>query len=222
MRGVKSIKEQIYYAILEDILHGEYRSRDVLNERSLVEKYKCSKAPVREALLQLCNDHVLRSIPRYGYEIIRLTSEDVRDMMTFRLLLECGQMSACYKDFTPRQLGCLAAIDEKCRQVDLEIWDHWRYNKEFHVKMISFCGNDYITDELERCMDRLERAYAQSIVDSAAPPPLSMDTKHHRLILECLERKDLGGLLQALKEDLADFGNDHYHFLAEFDRIYPV
>jgi len=139
-----------------------------------------------------------------------------------RLLLECGQMSACYKDFTPRQLGCLAAIDEKCRQVDLEIWDHWRYNKEFHVKMISFCGNDYITDELERCMDRLERAYAQSIVDSAAPPPLSMDTKHHRLILECLERKDLGGLLQALKEDLADFGNDHYHFLAEFDRIYPV
>ena len=66
MRGVKSIKEQIYYAILEDILHGEYRSRDVLNERSLVEKYKCSKAPVREALLLLCNDHVLRSIPRYG------------------------------------------------------------------------------------------------------------------------------------------------------------
>ena len=102
----------------------------------------------------------------------------------------------------------------------------WFCADQLRWDTISGYGNPHIrTPNIDRLMATgatFERAYAQSIVDSAAPPPLSMDTKHHRLILECLERKDLGGLLQALKEDLADFGNDHYHFLAEFDRIYPV
>lgn len=217
-----NIKEQIYYAILEDILHGEYRHNDVLNEKTLVEKYGCSKAPVREALILLCNDHVLRSIPRYGYEIMRLTNEDVRDMMVFRWYLECGQITAHYGDFTPHQIRSLAAIDEKCAQEGLDIWDHWKYNKEFHVKMISYCGNNYIADELDRCMDRLQRAYAQIIVNAKGPQSLALDTKNHRAMLESLQKKELDGILFALKRDLSDFGNNHYQFLSELEKIAPT
>ena len=85
-----SLKEKIYNAILEDILSHQYEPSDILNEKSLVEKYGCSKSPVREALLALCSDNVLRSIPRYGYEIVRLTMDDVFDMLNFRLVLESG------------------------------------------------------------------------------------------------------------------------------------
>ncbi|MDD7602685.1 MAG: GntR family transcriptional regulator, partial [Firmicutes bacterium] len=77
----RSLKETIYHAILEDILSLEYRPGEILNEKTLIEKYNCSKSPVREALLALCADHVLRNIPRYGYEVIRLTTEDIQEMI---------------------------------------------------------------------------------------------------------------------------------------------
>ena len=68
----ESLKTQIYNAILDHIFSGEFKPGQILNEKELVEKFGCSKAPVREALIALCSDNVLRSFPRYGYEIIRL------------------------------------------------------------------------------------------------------------------------------------------------------
>ena len=72
MKGKDSLKDAIYNAILESIISQEYRPNQVLNEKTLVEKYGCSKSPVREALVSLCNDNVLRNIPRYGYEVVNV------------------------------------------------------------------------------------------------------------------------------------------------------
>ena len=64
---------------MEGIFSGEYKPNQILNEKELVEKYGCSKSPIRDALITLCNEGVLRNIPRYGYEVIRLTKEMVED-----------------------------------------------------------------------------------------------------------------------------------------------
>ena len=67
-----TIKSRVYNAVWNDIIDGAYDWNYVFNEKSLVEKYGVSKSPVRDALLELCKDNVLRSIPRYGYEIVRI------------------------------------------------------------------------------------------------------------------------------------------------------
>lgn len=56
MKSKDSLKNQIYNAILNGILSGEFKSGQILTERELVERYGCSKAPVREALITLCRD----------------------------------------------------------------------------------------------------------------------------------------------------------------------
>ena len=65
-----TLKENIYNSIWDGIVNGEYDSNYIFNEKALVEKYKVSKSPVRDALIELCSDGILRSIPRYGYEIV--------------------------------------------------------------------------------------------------------------------------------------------------------
>lgn len=40
-----SLKEKVRNAILEGIFSGEYQPGDILNEKSLIEKYECSKSP---------------------------------------------------------------------------------------------------------------------------------------------------------------------------------
>ena len=208
MKGKDSLKDAIYNAILESIISQEYRPNQVLKEKTLVEKYGCSKSPVREALVSLCNDNVLRNIPRYGYEVVRLTVEDIQEMLQFRLVLEGGLLSANCEKFGAAQLDCLEQIDQACRSATDDIWSHWAFNTEFHLRMTAFCGNNYALDQLQRCMDRLKRAYAQ-FYWGKPQAALAFDTKNHSAILHALQAKDLDAILQYLKDDLNDFGGEH-------------
>lgn len=91
-----SLKNIVYQETLDGIIRGEYKANQVINEQELVEKFGFSKSPVREALVSLCNEGVLRNIPRYGYEVVRLTRQDVDEMLAFRYILESGMLKKCY------------------------------------------------------------------------------------------------------------------------------
>lgn len=71
-------------------------------EGSLVEKFGVSKAPVREALVKLCSEGVLKSVPRYGYIIVRLNERDARDIAQFRLILELSALKEASPISDPR------------------------------------------------------------------------------------------------------------------------
>ncbi|WP_319560336.1 GntR family transcriptional regulator [Marispirochaeta sp.] len=201
-----SLKDKVYNAILDDIISLEYHPGDILNERSLIDRYQCSKSPVREALMTLCSENVLRNIPRYGYEVIRLTEDDISEMIQFRLILESGMLSMYYNSFTAEQIGELEEIDEKCQSDSSDVWTHWAHNVEFHLKLIESCGSKFAMEELERCMNRLKRAYAQFYKNKNDIKLLSTDTKHHSEIIAGLKNKNSTQILKNLTADLNDFG----------------
>ena len=201
-----SLKETIYNAILEDIIALEYRPGEILNEKTLIEKYSCSKSPVREALLALCADNVLRNIPRYGYEVVRLTMEDIHEMIQFRYILESGILQLRISRFTPSQIERLEAIDQLCTDSAGDLMKHWELNTQFHRKLIGYCGNNFAVEELDRCMNRLKRAYAQCHWGKGEEPVDHMDTRNHARLLAALRAKDVDDALTALRDDLNDFG----------------
>ena len=63
----ESLKNMVYQAILNGIFTDEYKPNQIINEQELVQKFGCSKTPIREALVTLCNEGILRSFPRFGY-----------------------------------------------------------------------------------------------------------------------------------------------------------
>lgn len=50
-------------------MNNEFSFDEFLTEKSLMEKYQVSRAPVREALMQLRSDRIIASTPRHGYRI---------------------------------------------------------------------------------------------------------------------------------------------------------
>ncbi len=201
----RSLKDSIYDSVLEGVLNYEFRPNQILTEKELVAKYGCSKSPVREALLSLCNDRVLRSIPRCGYEVIRLTMEDVEQIQDFRRVLECGILRSCYKKITPRQMERLRALDRDCSG-SRNMWEHWEQITAFHLQLMICSQNQYAYTQLQRAMAVLRRAYAQFYWDrwDATSPPL--DTRNHQKVLDFLEAGDIDRATQALEDDLNDFG----------------
>lgn len=205
MKSKESLKNQIYNAILNGIFSGEFKPGQILNERELVDKYGCSKAPVREALITLCNDDVLRSFPRYGYEIVRLTSEHVEEIMNYRLIMETGYLRSCYQSLTKLQLKELTHIADRCLSKDADVWEHWEANTDFHLTLISFARNKYAYEQLKKSMSILKRAYAQFYWQTWNQSVTTADVQHHHPIIESLEKKDIEQAIHSLEEDLKDF-----------------
>lgn len=205
MKSKESLKTQIYNAILNGILSGEFKPEQILTERELVDKYGCSKAPVREALITLCNDDILRSFPRYGYEIVRLTSEHVEEILDYRLILETGYLRKSYQTLTKLQLNELKQIADRCLKPEADVWEHWEANTAFHLTLISFSRNRYACEELKKSMSILKRAYAQFYWQTWNQFITSTDVQHHYPIIESLENKDIEQAVRLLEQDLKDF-----------------
>lgn len=205
MQTKESLKNQIYNAILNGILSGEYKPGQILTERELVDKYGCSKAPVREALITLCNHDILRSFPRYGYEIVRLTSEHIEEILNYRLILETGYLRSCYQSLTKLQLKELSRVADQCLSTEADFWEHWEANTLFHLTLISFARNRYAYEQLEKSMSILKRAYAQFYWQTWNQTVSMTDVQHHYPIIHSLENKDIEQAIHLLEEDLNDF-----------------
>lgn len=200
-----SLKSIVYHETLDGIIRGEYKAGQIINEKELVEKFGYSKSPVREALIALCNDDILRNIPRYGYEVVRLSSEEANEIMQFRFILEGSLLKECYKDITEDQLQELAQIDELCNQSAENMWVHWEHNTKFHLKLVSYTKNKYAYQQLQKSMDRLKRAYAQFYWDKWDASYNPSDMRYHADILSCIRKKDIDGAIKYLELDLQDF-----------------
>ena len=96
----QSIKDQVYQGILSDILDGVYDVTSVIREKDMIEKYHVSKTPVREALVQLCGENILRNIPRYGYQVVAITPQQIREVVEYRKVIELGALAASFPVLT--------------------------------------------------------------------------------------------------------------------------
>lgn len=203
----KSISAQIYDSVLDDILSDQYKPGQMLTERELMEKYACSKTTVREALVALCHEGVVKNIPRCGYEVIRIGTREIADMLEYRHVLEKGCLELCINQLRPDQIQRLRDLNIACCDPALggDLWSHWEHNKTFHLELISFAGNKFAHDRLSDVMDVLKRAYAQYYWDKWTRTVITSDMKNHIVLIEALERRDFPAATAALKEDLNDF-----------------
>lgn len=207
MAKENSLKSQIYTAVFQSIISGEIPTDSIISEKSLVERYHVSKSPVREALVELCSEGVLRSIPRYGYAVVRLGPRDVRDILAFRAVLEPGCLAGVLEKITPEQLEELSELDRLCgKEASPDFWTHWENNKEFHLRLMACCGNAFAYGSLKKALDTLTRAYAQFYWDRWEQNAVPTDTRNHAIILEGIREKDRDKAVKALRADLDDFG----------------
>ena len=61
-----SLKEQVYTKIFNDLVVERFPPDEFLTEKQFIELYGVSKATLREDLIELSNEGILRSIPRLG------------------------------------------------------------------------------------------------------------------------------------------------------------
>jgi len=202
-----TIKEKTYRELFNDIINGKFSDSEIINEKELVERYGVSKTSIREVLVMLCKDGILKNIPRYGYQIVRYTERDIKAVDEYRVILECNCLDrywtmlnkekiAEFRDFYNSTYGDYKEYDTTT---------HWRRNLEYHLKLVSFYENNYIYKALENALSIQHRAYAQFYLEKWQSSKNLLFPHLHEKLLIAIENQDKYLALQLMQEDIIGF-----------------
>jgi DNA-binding GntR family transcriptional regulator len=186
-----TLKKKVYYRILEGIIKKDYPVDYILKEKELAQQFEISRAPVREALIELCQENIVQSIPRAGYRIVRFTEKDIHEATELRLMLELPVLEriipGIHED-TLRQLFTLVGetrYTEHGVRVDLETW--WHNNIRFHLALNAAGGNSLLTDTLDRILHRQWRIVAQLFRNKAPEDYQNFEAGTHEALLNAIK-----------------------------------
>jgi len=77
MSEIKSLRDHVCSYINEKIKSGELKPNEKLNEPQICDDLKISRTPAREALIMLATDHIIEFVPRKGFYVKKVTSDDM-------------------------------------------------------------------------------------------------------------------------------------------------
>lgn len=185
-----SLSSQVYEKMRADLNSLVFGGNEFLNEDALAKRYKVSKAPVRDALRQLCMEGVLISYPRKGYLIAGVTRQELSHVQHLRFLSEGYALELALKSASAQSLDALLELAEK--PYSLEI------NTQFHRMLASLSESHTLQDVVDRLMSTAERPLS---LKNQATRPASLREAHIRLA-KALISGDLQAARQALQDDL--------------------
>ncbi|MDR1587647.1 MAG: GntR family transcriptional regulator [Treponema sp.] len=207
-----TLKNQAYKQILDAVLKKVYPVDYILKEKELSVQFGIGKSPVREALIELSKEGIVKSIPRAGYRIIQLTEKDIYETTELRLILETAVLDRIIANIdnkTFRELN--AIIDEVTFSKDgkismpLDAW--WGNNIRFHLKLNAVAGNEILNAALDNALHRLWRAIAQLFWAGGPNEYLSTTPDTHKNLLKAMKNKDRAGAEKIFREDILSIGD---------------
>ena len=202
----QTLKEQIYSRVLHKVVNNEYPRDQFLTEASLVQEFGVSRILVREVLIELRKDKILKSVPRAGYQILQLTAKEIEDAIGTRAVIETGAARiACSRIDAAgierlKELEIQAAEARIARQDSLKDW--WHTNTEFHRTIVNAAGNKLLSEMADQTFSILWRGIVQYFIDRDPSAYHGFQPGTHARIIETLQDRDVDALVEVVEQDV--------------------
>ncbi|NMB19375.1 MAG: GntR family transcriptional regulator [Firmicutes bacterium] len=203
----KPLTQMVYDRILGEIINGEITTNDIITEGRLVQELGVSKSPVREALITLCNENVLRSVPRAGYRVVQIMSREIEDLIETRRVLELALLERSFPLLTEEKITQLRLYLEEADELEmnryLTVHERWQVNTNFHLLLASFAGNRWLSNLLEQTLRTSARASTQYFLHGD-DRKLRTKEGNHPMLVAALTQRDFKAARECLLHDIAD------------------
>lgn len=196
-----TLAEQVYRQLSNAILSGSFAPLERVTIRRLAEGVGVSVTPAREAVLRLVSEGVLQTTDTNAIQVPERTEEEIVEIFNIRRFLEGDMAEVAALRLDDEDVAFLEETQEKFVEA-LAAADYkevLRLNSVFHFSI-------YAKSELP-----LHLKIAESLWLRIGPtlrymyPILHKNRVEHRRhedIIECIVRRDPGGLRKALLNDL--------------------
>ena len=169
-----------------------------LDERALAEGLGISRTPVREALLRLESEGVVRAVPRRGVYVIRKTKAEIIEVILASAALEAMAARLAAERATdveiadlvarfPEFSGARSGADEACRWPALPLNEYSQLNLDFHQRIVELAHSGLLCELISRLQIHMRAIRQTTIGDDERMAHSVVDHAH---ILEALEARD--------------------------------
>lgn len=178
--------ERVYLHVKSGVLDRSYEGGTLLTEGDLAEAVGVSRTPVREALLRLEAEGLLKLYPKKGALVLPVSAQEIADVVETRLLVEQhavakvvgavpGRLIARLEESLAEQRGHAEAGDLAAFAVA---------DRCFHAEIVRAAGNRILAHLYDQLRDRQLRMGVATM--HAEPSRVAKNIAEHTEILEAL------------------------------------
>lgn len=210
------LRHQIAELLGEEIAAGTLPPGSRLNENLLSERFKISRTPAREVLLQLSAAGLVRFVPRQGALVLALSPREVVSMIEILVALEgeavslaTRRMESSEREEIARNYAAAAQAVER-----MSVQEYSEANSRFHQAIYTGCRNKLLTAEIKRFRLRLAPYLRHSFVQQGR---LRSSHAEHQAIVASIAACDERAAEVAMRRHILNGGNLFADMLAKLD-----
>ena len=202
MKERKPVTSKVYDYVYSSIINAQITCNDLLTESQLASQLEVSKAPVREALLMLCQRNILQAIPRIGYRVVQISPAQVAKLTESRMVLELSMLEKSWPLIGEEQVAHLNDVYRRQQEAEAQpqdVLNRCLGNINFHMALAECCGNEYLLEALNNILHTCARAATQCFLGYRQEHE---NTEYHEDILRALYARDYEAARAALTSDI--------------------
>jgi DNA-binding GntR family transcriptional regulator len=186
-----TLADRVTERIREAIIRGNLEPNERLAEPSLATELGVSRSPVREALMRLESDGLVRREANRGFYVWRPSLTDVDEILDLRVMMEVLAAELVVDKLANQDFETLEDIIERQKQA-IEVKGLLRLtraDRRFHAFFVEKAGNSRLLEMWNQIMGQWEvLIFYRAEYFPTVPQTVLTD---HRNILEALKNKDL-------------------------------
>jgi DNA-binding GntR family transcriptional regulator len=174
------IRDKVYEYIKEAIVQGVYKSGDRIIERELADQLNVSRTPIREALFRLESQGFVKTVPRKGVVVSKLSPEEVVEIFMILSAIESLAMKLAAQRANEAER---AELDQIIAEIDAALAEpeaqpeHWKFHFKINDVVCRAAASPRLTKMLDDLSDYI-RAFVN--VGYELPGRLRKAMEEHR------------------------------------------
>lgn len=199
-----SLKKIVIDYIYEAILNDELKPKDQIKELFISKKLEISRAPIREAFLDLVGLGILEQVPRCGVFVKDISSKDIFDTYEAKGVIEgflanSFTLNASKKDFEllDKYVYKMAFDTNTSKEVA-------SIGAKFHKHYLKYATNKVLLENLEMLNKKSQLLFSKSWSKLYTLKEIQI---RHQLIVDALKSKDKNKIEKTIREHYFETGS---------------
>ena len=197
------LKDKIIEHIYSAIINEEYSQGSQVKELHLSEKLKVSRAPVREALLELVSLGVLEQIARKGVFVKEITSKDIYDTYESKGIIEGFLATELALHATGKDLDQLSLHVKQMSDINNDRKKVVKVGEEFHKLTLKYAKNSVLLDTLEKINKKSQLLFYKNWTKMYSQAEVQ---KRHQKIVDAIISRDKNMIEDVIREHYFETG----------------
>ncbi|MEU9119808.1 GntR family transcriptional regulator [Streptomyces sp. NPDC048506] len=194
---MQSGREKAYAYLKGSVLTDPEMQDRFLSEQEIADRIGVSRTPIREALLLLAAEDLVRLVPKRGAHIAPLSGREIRELMEMRGLIERFAVERTTAEGTAPVEAMAVILDEQVALRDADgVAEFLAAEHRFHGTLVGAVGSALMSRQYDSLRSRQARAGASALYRSGDRRDEVLAA--HRRILDGLAAGDTAATCAAI------------------------